>query len=226
MNTPSDPPPLREADLRQGFAALDELAQAEYHRSLGEILAEPIGEMYPVMQIGRLVGVVVKQPFSTPVELDPPSDITGAHRAWELLGGSDFHEPARTETWQFRLLQELAADGDAYDLAVQAHHERGFFAHLAGSTAHYICGDPAVRDEVERAVNEARNAGVNVSLTSPNVIMGSAGMSVGVLLVQSVPFLGFVGAPVIAGLILILYRIGVDAFCGWSRDLYAPLERS
>ena len=34
-----------------------------------------------------------------------------------------------------------------------------------------------------------------------------------------------VGAPVIAGFVLLFYRIGADAFCDWAKDLNADRER-
>ena len=65
---------------------------------------------------------------------------------------------------------------------------------------------------------EAKKKGVNLTVTTPEVIVGSAGLSLGVILIQNVPALAFVGAPVIAGLVVIIYLIGVDAFCEWVND--------
>ena len=41
-------------------------------------------------------------------------------------------------------------------------------------------------------------------------------MTIGTWLVQSIPVLGIMGAPVIAGMIFIMYSIGIDAFCSWA----------
>ena len=43
---------------------------------------------------------------------------------------------------------------------------------------------------------------------------------------QAAPILGVVGAPVIAGFVLIVYRIGMDGFCEWTKQLEAPIETS
>jgi len=101
-----------------------------------------------------------------------------------------------------------------YALALNAHHERGFFRYVLGSTTKYICGDVKIRREIGKAVDEAKKSGININATSPgSLIVGSAGFGLGIMLIQSAPILGIVGAPVIAGLVLILYHIGIDAFC-------------
>jgi hypothetical protein len=55
----------------------------------------------------------------------------------------------------------------------------------------------------------------------------SAGLSLGMLLIAHSRVLGFVGAPGIAGFVLMIYRIGLDAFCDWSKDYRTnvPMER-
>ena len=34
----------------------------------------------------------------------------------------------------------------------------------------------------------------------------------------NIPILGIIGAPVIAGMLLITYKIGIEAFCQWSKE--------
>jgi len=132
--------------------------------------------------------------------------------------------------WQSETLRCLADENrhTIHALALNVHHERGFFSYLARSTTKYICGDARIRKDFKKAVDEAKKSGINLNATSPEFIVGSAGLSLGLMLVQYVPILGVVGAPVIAGFVLILYRIGVDAFCDWSREDIAnsPLENT
>jgi hypothetical protein len=216
-----------EKELNSGFAILNQLAKSEYHRSIQDLMADSPSAFDKSAQIGRLIGVVLKEPFANPVRLEQPSSFTGAYNAWELDEGK-FAEASRSAPWQYGVLEQLAeTEGfhDAHNLAVEAHHERGFFGFLARSVAKYICGDPRIRRDIKKAADDARKSGINLTVTSPEVVVGSAGLSLGVLLVQNVPILGIVGAPVIAGFVLILYRIGVDAFCDWTRGTETPMER-
>lgn len=221
---------MDKRDLAQGFTELNELSKSEYHQTLDELQNDPTTPFDPSLQIGRLVGVVLKAPFADSVALPEQSTLTGAYRAWNLVGESRFNEPAIQNSWQHRVLQDIATtEGltNAYALALDAHFERGFFGYLARSTCKYLCGDPQIRREIEKAVDDARKSGLDVTVKSPEIAVGSAGLTLGMLLIQHVPILGFVGAPVIAGLVVILYRIGIDAFCTWTETqlMERPVER-
>ena len=72
---------------------------------------------------------------------------------------------------------------------------------------------------METALKGAGKADKRIPVVTPEIIVGSGGLTIGVVLVQSVPILGIVGAPVIAAVIIILYTLGVDAFCKWSFQL-------
>lgn len=221
---------MTSEELKKGFGLLNELAEAEYHQSLDQMLRDAPSPVDPSLQIGRLIGVMLKQPFAKAVDLPRPSPRSGAYRAWELASDDVLTAGNKRSTWQYQALERLAEETgyrDAHQLALDAHFESGFFACLARSTAKYICGDAKIRKDIKKAVDEAKRSGLNISVTSPEVVVGAAGLSLGILLIQSVPILGVVGAPVIAGFVLIIYRIGVDAFCDWTRsyDVRGPLER-
>jgi hypothetical protein len=222
---------LDEEKLKEGLATLKELAKSEYRHTLEDLLRDPQPGVDPSLQIARLVGVLMKEPFAKPEYLPQPSNMTGAYRKWELLDKQSF-KLSDTSSWQYLLLQNLASetgDPDVYTLAKDAHHESGFFGRLAHSTAKYICGDPIIQKGINKAVEDMKKSGMTVTVTSPDVAVGSAGLSLGMYLIQHVPILGFAGAPVIAAFILILYRIGVDAFCNWPDSpqvVNTPLERN
>jgi len=61
-------------------------------------------------------------------------------------------------------------------------------------------------------------------LSRPEGIVGAGGLTLGVYLVQPVPILGMVGAPVIAAVVVILYTLGVNAFCQWSESVRTEEE--
>jgi hypothetical protein len=221
---------MNPEELKAGFTELNALAESEYRQSLQQLLGDTTRHSDASLRIARLVGVVLKQPFAIPRDLDRPSGHSDAYRTWELLDRRSIDEQSQRGSWQYQVLQQLAQEAgtSVYQLALDAHHERGFFGYLGRSTAKYICGDAKIRAEVTKAVAEAKKGGVNINATSPEFLVGGAGLSLGIFLIQSVPVLGLVGAPVIAGLVLIVYRIGVDAFCDWVNDpkLNFPLERA
>ncbi len=158
---------VNEKELNDGFTALNELAKSEYHRSLQDLMTDPPGPFDPSIQVGRLIGVVLKEPFAAAMSLDRPSSHTGAYRAWEL-DESKFAEPSHRASWQYGVLEQLAeAEGfrNAHNMALEAHQERGFFGCLARSAAKYICGDAKIRREIKRAADEARRSGI--TLQSP-----------------------------------------------------------
>lgn len=67
-------------------------------------------------------------------------------------------------------------------------------------------------------MNRVKPAGVDLNYIHPEVIVSATGLALAGLLVANIPILGIIGAPVIAGLLLIIYKIGIEAFCQWSKE--------
>lgn len=84
----------------------------------------------------------------------------------------------------------------------------------------HICGAPEIRQKVADAL--AKIPGGKV--VTPEGAVATGGLGLGVYLVDAVPTLGLVGAPVIAGLIVILYTLGVRGFCEWTDQLRTDEE--
>lgn len=209
------------AVLEKGFADLELLADAEYRQSLESVLSDPDAERSAV-RIGRLVGVMLKEPFAQSVQLDQPSHRTSAYRAWNLRDEKEFKQ--RQGTWQYRALDQIRTDLSlehlsVFQIAQDAQHETGFFGYFARDLRKYICGDKAIRKELDDAIKKASKSGTKLPQLSPEYVVGAGGLSLGVFLVQNVPVLGLVGAPVIAAVVLILYQLGVGAFCKWADSL-------
>jgi hypothetical protein len=100
------------AELQSGLATLDNLARAEYGTDLGGILTDPNrDEADRLWRIGRLIGITIKEPFATPVSIDPSSSVTGSRRAW-LLNEDSFDLVSNRATWQYRTLKNLVTDRD------------------------------------------------------------------------------------------------------------------
>ena len=75
---------MNEDALKEGFAELDLLAKAEYRQSLEEVLQDSDSQR-GAARVGRLVGVLIKQPFAKSQALPQPSAGTAAYRGWDLL---------------------------------------------------------------------------------------------------------------------------------------------
>ncbi len=219
---------LNETNLAQGFAELEALSQAEYALRLEDLVASTQDdETMGLAKIGRLIGVTMKRPFASPVDLDTPSAGTSALREW-VLNMDSFADPALQQSWQYRTLERLKNDEfviaeigwsapTVLDWALLAKTERGFFGNLLLNFRGVVCGDKRIRGEIEKTVEEVRRHVGPAPKVTPELIVGAGGMALGVHLVQSVPILGLVGAPVIAGLVLLIYTLNVDALCRtWS----------
>src|SRR6266851_420926 len=221
---------MNSDELENGLRQLDSLAQKEYHVPLADVaLSSGDDDEKRLLRLGRLIGVVLKEPFAIEKSLPAPSEYSGAYRSWELEPAAKFEDPSIQDSWQFKALETLRTDPDVistlgwqphdvYDLAQTAHHERGFFAFLAISCRKYICRDPKLRREIDREVRAAKKAGLDLKNITPEVVVASGGLTIGTWLVQSIPLLGIMGAPVIAGIVFILYSVGIDAFCSWASD--------
>ncbi len=218
---------MDDQTLQYGFTQLDSLAREEYREALQDIASDRNPQRSAV-RIGRLVGVILKEPFATSESLTAPSYRTGAYRAWHLEPPEQFDTPEKTRTWQYQTLaqirRELAVDSPYYDsmsvyqLALDAQHETGFFGYFARTLRKYICGDPEIRKKVESVIGQAKGD-KNIPTITPEFAVGSGGLALGAYLVQTIPILGMVGAPVIAAVVVILYTLGVNAFCEWSANL-------
>jgi hypothetical protein len=217
-------------ELEQSLRNLNTLAIAEYRQSLAEVVTCPgDNDETRLLRIGRLLGVLLKLPFAIQRDLATPSATTRAYRAYDLKSVEDFGLPDAIASWEYQALEALRSNADVvqslgwqphdvYSLAYTAQSERGFFWFLAMSCRKYLCRESKIREEVERSVKEARRAGVDIKNVTPELVVQSGGFAIGAALVQAIPALGIMGAPVIAGLVFILYSIGIDAFCQWSKD--------
>jgi hypothetical protein len=203
---------MNSEELENGFRQLDSLAQKEYHEPLADIALGPEDDEKRLLRLGRLIGVVLKQPFAVKNDLASPSQYSGAYRSWELEPEAKFEDPSIRGSWQYKALETLRSDPDVistlgwqpvdvYDLAQTAHHERGFFSFLAVSCRKYLCRNPKLRADIDREVKAAKRAGLDLKNVTPEIMVASGGLTIGTLLVQAIPVLGIMGAPVIAGMI-------------------------
>jgi hypothetical protein len=58
----------------------------------------------------------------------------------------------------------------------------------------------------------------------PQSLLGAGGATAATYLVAAVPWLGFAGAPVVAGVLVVIGTIGMDAFRDWAMKLEEPYQ--
>ena len=223
MDNPPPSPQAVAAALRDGFAVLDRLSRDEYGVSLNKLAVS--GERDErLVRVARLVGVTIKQPFADPVPSTLGATRTGAKRGWQLRAHV-LDDPAVQETWQYQVLdslrqemqKEIGGAGDSVKaFAVDAQNERGFWGYLSRSVRKYLCDDPQLKKKIDQALNDAKKAGGGGQKLTPTALLAAAGSMIATALIQALPWLGLAASPVIAGLVVIIGTIGLDAYCEWS----------
>jgi hypothetical protein len=208
---------MDEAEIAESLARLDSLAVDEYRMPLSDVIADEDATR-SAARLGRLVGILLKEPFAVPTPRDKPSGVTGAYRSWLLVGEDAFNDPERQETWQYKTLEKVRSDlvseypffedWNVWEFADYAGTERAFFGFFARAARRYICE----KAETKRAVDEALRASA-VGKGAPLPAMIGADL---VYHLSQIQFLGATDITLIAGLSVILGRIGLDGFCDWS----------
>jgi hypothetical protein len=224
--------------IQEGLAALNSLAQEEYQEDLDSILTDPTRTQDErLVRVGRLLGVVLKEPFAVPVSPPPTKSETGAHRAWEVSNNDytvfdTMRDVTGNPPWQYNALEALRIEYPEQqgwlpltvgELARDLQNERGFFACLAASTRKYICGDQALKQKIDADLKASQQSGKVGQFTTVALSTYIAD-----ILVHHVPALAAGGTsaiPIVSGLLIVIYvtskDIGIDAFCSWVAQ-YAP----
>jgi hypothetical protein len=202
-----------------------------YDQSLSDLLSNvetPKGRR----QYSRLLGVLLKEPFSSEVERRP-SKSTGAVIALRWKEDGEIQKAA-LETWQFQFIRELENEQQGRNLSEAEAVNSLYYYKYESSLGKYvfeafrdrICGDARNSKVVRDAIAQAKKAGV--TLTEPTV----AGLSVGAASLVAVavasilpPAIVAVGAPVIGGVTLLLIQTGVDGFCRWTRAVIESADK-
>lgn len=223
--------------MEKGQAVLNDLAEQEYGQDLDSVLTETTRTQDErLVRVGRLLGVVLKEPFAVPGS-PPMKSETGARRAWQVPN-DDYTvfdtvlDVTGKHPWQYNVLEVLRIEYPEQrgwlpltvgQLASDLQHERGFFACLAASTRKYICGDQVLKQKIDADLKASQPRGGVGQFTIVALSTGIADM-----LVHHVPALAAGGTsamPIVSGLVLVIFvkskGIGIDAFCSWVAQ-YAP----
>jgi hypothetical protein len=223
---------MNEAAIQAGVTAferaLDRLAPAHYRLS-GEELRASLDTDQGRLQFARLLGVLVKEPFTDPFPRRP-STRTRARIGLKWKPAETLREAA-PGTWQFAFLRALLredgtlaadpADDAVLDyLETEARRQTHLGQHIFRAFHRRICGSAEATDSVRRAIGAGKGEGAGPADAAENgSAEGMASRVAGAVAALFPEPFAVVAAPVIGGVALLLCEIGVEGFCSWSRDV-------
>ncbi|MFF2145774.1 hypothetical protein [Kitasatospora sp. NPDC058190] len=235
-------------DVSLALVELNRLATDEYGLSLHDLLEAPehgreLGLEDRLWRIGRILGVLVKEPFSHPprVITDPQESLTGARRAWDLREKA-FDNIENRQRPEYKVLVELIKDPqrridlglgpypeqalDPEEVCAEVRwaarsmaNERGFFRPMALSVGTHLCSDDAARSKVGDSIRLVK-AGY---LPHAETVIGAEMLSAVNEAATNVPLLG-PNPTLTTGFILLIGILGLDGFCTWLNEYVRPRD--
>lgn len=229
---------MTDDEFSAAVAALDDLAIEEYGVDLDALFEDddpwtgraheqfydrpPQADAF--WRAGRLTGIGAKMPFAyaEPVQQGFTGQ-TGAKRRWEIDHTKLSKLSTTDENYQF-LAGFLEAEAKQFDwmmnptsigpeevslYLIESNSERGVFRTMLTRIRPYICSDPEVKEAVEAAS----------TISKPSILdsaVNQAGNHIATLLIAKVSWLaalGSVGPLVIAGIVVLLIKLGADEVC-------------
>ena len=159
--------PLNEAQLAAGFKELDDLAYSEYGLHLSELLEDrQVNEAIREARLHRLVGILLKRPFASSVEISGHGSETEANFAWDWYSGEQWDrslmEPEKAAAVEVLTGIRDSAFGDSTEwgqFKAVVDHERGLFKVASLWILHKI------RSEPPGSFNDLLNAKENPNFT-------------------------------------------------------------
>jgi len=199
------------SEIEQGLAAFAALLEAEYGQPFASWReAAHFGERES-LQISRALGLLLKEPIAD-VVLRSPAEIaaseTGGRRSW-VLNDAKIASPAWEQSWQWKLLAEIdnaskAAGGgmmtpsDPRLFLLAMRYERDFFALIAGHLQDFLCDRPGF----------AQCADASAVLDR----------------LRHVPGLPDASPAFLAGMLLLIGKLGPKGFCDWCEERAAATD--
>ena len=222
---------MTQEDFTEAVRYLNGLSEGDYHQSLQEVYSEE-DDTLVATKIGRLVGVAIKLPFAIQKDRQTPSQFSSSYREYNLLPYERLTEILEDQdvknTWQYRTLELMNANNPnastIASLMMDAHYERGFWGYLGKSFVNYICNNGPIRERIKTDLENARQEGYAAKVVDPEILVAIGGLSLGNYLISIHPDLSALGAPVIAGIVMVLYRIGIDGFCPYMDKYFEVRE--
>jgi hypothetical protein len=229
----------------ENFAqALAELSHRHYKRDGSDLLQRLTDDDLSRKQFARLLGVMVKQPFTVEVERRKSAkthSVIALRWREEMLSGSRVAIrvlPKGTEqTWQSGFLQALAkeehpdmADEEALRVLLQdAKYESRLGEHIFKAFRRYLCAGGRNARVIKEAIGKAKKKGSAKAKTKTE--LKRADLSVGGMKLQAASLIAVAVAhvlptsiaiyasPLVGGMAFMLLEVGLEGFCGWSADM-------
>lgn len=203
--------PFSLSDLDPGLAAFGALLEREYGRPLADWRDCERFTERESLQISRALGLLLKEPIADVVPRwadEIEASETGGRHKW-LLSDAKIAAPAWEGSWQWQLLAEIdnasksssgqmmtPSDPRLYLLTIR--YERDFFAVLTGHFQEFLCERPGLAPcEDIAAVAEC---------------------------LRHVPGLRPASPAFIAGILLLISKLGPKGFCAWCEERIAAKD--
>jgi hypothetical protein len=197
-----------------------ELCQSEYDRPLTELISG-LHDASARLAYGRLLGIMLKEPFSSRVLRERPSESTGGSYNW-LWDPERVRDQSTHDTWQYRALQALVKERKAIVhptednvgefINYEGVLESRILMYLMKSAHENLCNHRRKRQSIQKVLGET------YKLTSARPDIPTATATVVSALVASFGRYGVLLGPLAGGLALMIARIGLDAFCLWASN--------
>lgn len=227
---------IRTVDAKKSLSIvtkeLEKKSRDHYGIAAAKLLAELPSNTERQLQFARLLGVIVKDPLSDEIRIDPKTSRTGAKLGlrWKPI---DTWNVAANKSWQAQFLRAFAREAMKNDglrttarASIDSYIQHEFMTEARLSSAFLkalhrrLCASAKSSSPVKEAIDQARANGAQ--LVTPD----AATIQVGVATVVAVSLSPFVPAalaatalPLLGGVALLLTQIGVDGFCNWMTEL-------
>ena len=214
---------LKEAFFTSSINILEKLAKEEYNINLTQLINQfDINQQKTILQFTRLLGVMLKEPFSINYDMQP-SERTGAIRGWQW-DVAKFLLPNVQGHWQYKVIEALYKESysqSSITQEIKITAIQQFISHqgssegrmsliLLESIENYICRNTTVKAQIEEALQAS-----SASYTS--IIPTAIGLSLCSIIANAVPYGSSLG-PLVGGIAILLSKIGLDVFCNWVKQ--------
>jgi hypothetical protein len=250
MDKPSESKRAR-AGVEDFANALAKLSEKHYERDGSELLHSLRNDELARKQSARLLGVMVKQPFTVEVKRrksKKTQSVIALRWRDEVLSGPRAGMtvlPKDTEQeWQTGFLRALAKeenpqvpDDEALRLLLQAaKYESRLGEHIFKAFRRYLCDGGPNAKSIEEAVGKAKKK-VPAKIKTKSGLK-RADLTVGGMKVQAASLIAFAVAhalptslaiyatPLVGGMAFMLLEVGLEGFCGWSAEMQKTSQAS
>ncbi|SRR6266851_6060725 len=236
----------------ENFAqALTELSHRHYKRDGSELLQSLTDDDLARKQYARLLGVMVKQPFTVEVKRRKSAkthSVVALRWRDEVLSGPRAAirvlPEGTPQAWQFGFLQALAkeerpdvADEEALRLLLQdAKYESRLGEHIFKAFRRYLCDVGPNAKAINEAVGKARKkapekAKTKTGLKRADLSVGSMKLQAASLIAVAVAHvlpasIAVYASPLVGGMAFMLLEVGLEGFCGWSAEMQKTSQLS